>query len=192
MTKIGDDFIDLLLVWNEFAQMANTVTKQIVRKLMNWCIENGMDYASMMKMVRTRDDIIDYMLVNNLNPYYNGLMLPTNTYNLLKIIRQNAREGMDEIRKIKRCIYAGYRLNLAVWYEPNRTYVMHHRSQNVRINSDLVKYIRPANDETSIMPANILIGSLLIRKEQRGDLYVLEGSVISIMDGFVDVDYHLK
>ena len=56
----------------------------------------------MMSVIRTRDEIIDNMLEEGLDPYFNGLGLDIGTYNLKEIFYRNIDEGVKEVKKNKK------------------------------------------------------------------------------------------
>lgn len=114
---LADSFIDLIFLFDEFKEHCETGDIQ------QWCIDNAISYYSMMSAATLRDEIMeDMVFVIGLNPTYNGLRLPAVDYNLKVFLTKSLDVGIEEVRKIKASIAAGYRLNLATWDSVRRGY----------------------------------------------------------------------
>ncbi len=195
-TIIADEFIDILFAWDEFMEIMS-YSKGAVEKVHQWCDNNDIKYVNLMSAVSFRDEIIDSMLESGLNPFYNGLGMPKGTYNFSKIYKSNVKEGIDEVIKIKKAILSGYRLNLATWNERGRSYYLSYRNQKIFVRSPLTTYVPVAGKDVrggpssspSMIPTNIIISSPMLNLTADKTMYELQsGGVISIMDGFVDID----
>lgn len=136
-----DEFIEYLFIWNDFMDIVeelgddlknNKSNLKLIESIGEWCEENKFDVDAIFRIVAARDEIIGDMLNVGLNPFYNGYGLPRGKYNLVKILNDNLAEGMEEVRKLKKCIYEGYRLNLYVWNDGIKSYVSmaHHNTVN--------------------------------------------------------------
>jgi hypothetical protein len=185
----ADDFIEYLLIWYEFMELLNkyqysfnTDKKKSLLDIDIWANDNGFNIKDIYNIADLRDEIIENFLVLGLNPYYNGLNLPKGTYNLISIMKRNLREGYEEIIKIKKCLYDGYRYNLAVFIPTLNKYVTKHKHIPVEIETKLIKV-----DKFS--PMYILLGKIEMKEsiKNKGS-YEFIGSFISILDGYVDVD----
>ena len=101
---------------------------------------------------------MESLLSGGINIFYNGLDLKRGTYNLLHIIRNNRADGMEEIKKIKQCIYEGYKLNMATWDKKVRSYVLDFKKASCMIDSPLITPF-PFEDESSVRdsPSRMLI-----------------------------------
>jgi len=198
-----DEFIEYLFIWNDFMTEIGKIGKLIERNtkldkssnmsmnyLHKWCKDNSFKLDGLLKVVELRDEVIGDMLTMGLNPYYNGLSLTKGTYNLVDILRRNLTEGMDEIKKIKQCIYEGYRFNLLVWNPALRKYVNQYSHNNISIESKLIK---PTMDDSGeikqLVPQKIITSNVMLQEGflAKG-LYDFIGGDISVMDGFVEVD----
>jgi hypothetical protein len=127
------------------------------------------------------------MLTMGLNPYYNGLDLPTGTYNLTKILQRNVNEGMDEIIKIKKSIYEGYRFNVFVYNDISKLYINNYYHYPAVLNSKLIQYINGEFIQQH-QPQKIIAGNILLRPNIDSPTYEFNATDISVLDGFVDVD----
>lgn len=178
---IQDEFIEYLFIWNEFIDLFEKPTLTTINsKLDDWCEEIGIRLDSMLRIVELRDEIISDMITMGLNPYYNGLNLERGIYNFTDILKRNLSEGIDEIKKIKNCIYEGYRFQIYIWNDISRQYVG--RCQNtVELSSYLIDH------KSGQVPQKIIVSDIVIR-EMPTKLYKFVGGDISVLDGYVDVD----
>lgn len=146
---------------------------------------NQMPYTldQILHVSAVRDEIIVDMLLAGLNPYYNGLQLKRADYSIIDILEQNRLEGLGEIRKIKQCIYEGYRMNLCIYDKNQSAYILQYNKLPIDVISSLVKSIDDAP-----MPKKLIVANKTFRKAQYGPRYELTGYEISVLDGFVDVD----
>lgn len=197
----ADEFIEYLFLYNDFMEAIESLNKSITNAkpsgikakdlptnyLPNWCSEAGVNYEGMLHVCELRDDIISDMLTMGLNPYYNGLSLPRGAYNLNKILRNNVTEGMDEIIKIKKSIYNGYRFNVCVYNEITKAYVNAYYHYAVIIDSKITKYIAGEFIQQH-QPQKIITGNVLLRPSLDSSIYEFCANDISVLDGFVDVD----
>lgn len=178
---IQDEFIEYLFIWNEFIELFEKPGLSLISdKLDKWCEEIGVRLDSMLRIVELRDEIISDMITMGLNPYYNGLNLERGVYNFTDILKRNLTEGVDEIKKIKNCIYEGYRFQIYIWNDISRQYVG--RFQN---NVELTSYL--IDHKSGQVPQKIIVSDVVIR-ELPTKLYKFIGGDISVLDGFVDVD----
>lgn len=160
--------------------------KQDIRNyLPNWAEKNGFSYDILLKITSARDEMIADLLNIGLNPYANSLGLPRGTYNLKKIIRHNLQEGLEEVQKIKKSIYEGYRFDLYTWDQTRNSYVSKYGNNPVVLDSKLVKTKDPSD-----RPKNIILASCMLQPSSiNPGMYDFIGGDISVLDGYVDPDY---
>jgi hypothetical protein len=186
---IGDDFIEYVLIWNEFAEILSKSTKNMETHIDEWAEKRGINVASMYALIEIRDEVIINMLTLGLNPYYNGLDLMRGSYNLNKILHGNIEEGMSEIIKIKQCIYEGYRTNLSFHNIGMKTYqytkIDVHRSillKNGNLKSTPVGDLRLA-------PFLVVFDDYLLTPSLfKPDMFEFKGTHVSVGDGFIVTD----
>ena len=145
---IGDELIEMLFIWYEFMSLVNRVTKVTKRsdkkrtafertlnthktkkinisfdELNAWARENNYNINLLYEISVLRDEVISNLLILGIDPYYNGLNLRRGTYNLCEIWQRNDAEGFEEVCKIKKCIYDGYRYNTAIYDDKAHAYI---------------------------------------------------------------------
>lgn len=190
---ISDDFIDCVLLWGEFMSILKKPSN-ILDRVKAWCVSNAVNHRGIIAVSELRDDVILSMLDSGLNPYYNGLGLSRSEYMLEKIF-DNLADGITEVKKIKKCIMSGFRLNTAVWVHKLKSYSLMYRARQVKVVSDIVKYT-PLHEEFenttySTIPRYIILSSVVISTDpvKEDGIYTIIGTgFISVMDGFVNID----
>ena len=195
-TLIADEFIDCLFIWNEFMHEVGRIEDMVkegftkrfsVNYIEKWCDDNKIYYSGLVDVIYTRDELIESFLSIGVNPYWNGLGLEKGTYNLNNIFKRNLQEGVDEIKKIKRCIIDGYRLNLAQWNKYTNNYEMMHRPKKIKVKSSLTTPINAEQDRPQI----IALSNVMVISDFENITYKYHSSgAVSVMDGFVDIDVH--
>lgn len=197
-----DEFIEYLFIWNDFMEiigkMGQTLEKTTklskssvmsVNYLPQWCKENHFNYDGFMKIIDLRDELLATMLSLGLNPYYNGLELVRGSYNLISILQRNLTEGMNEIIKIKKCIYEGYRFNLYMWNDVLKAYTSNYSHNTISLDTQLTKSL-PTNDNfEQNKPQKIIVGNVVLKESfhDKG-MYEFSGENVSVLDGYVNVD----
>jgi HrpA-like RNA helicase len=184
----ADEFIEYLFIWNDFMLVFEKLNEYFNKNkpipddyLLNWAKDNGFEIDGLFKVLETRDEMIGDMLNIGLNPYYNGLGLNRGTYNLANILKRNIEEGIEEIKKIKQCIYEGYRYNLFM-YDNSGTKPKYKHSilqYEIEIDSNITKVAKPKY----VIVSNILVQPGFIKS-----IYRFNGTDVSVLDGYVDVD----
>jgi HrpA-like RNA helicase len=198
----ADEFIEYLFIYNDFMEAVDTISKLVekntsakgiksnklpINYLPEWCESIGISYDGILRICELRDDVISDMLIIGLNPYYNELDLPRGTYNLAKILSHNINEGMEEIVKIKKSIYEGYRFNVCIYNTISKSYVNQTYHYTVTLDSKLIKYISGEFIQQN-QPQKIIVANVLFRPSVDNSTYEFSGNDVSVLDGFVDVD----
>jgi HrpA-like RNA helicase len=191
---IADEFIDSLFLWNEFMEQVEKIEDMVkdgskikfsIDYVSDWCKSNDIKYPGLIDVIYVRDEIIQSLIAVGINPYWNGLGVETGTYNLNQIFKENLEEGVEEIKKIKMCIYEGYKLNLAQWNKHINSYEMIHRPIKIKVKSPIVNEIQ--GEQTR--PQIIALSSVIIQADFNIISYKFQSSgCISVLDGFIDVD----
>jgi HrpA-like RNA helicase len=196
----ADEFVEYLFIWNDFMEEVETINKslkkqksssykQIREALPKWAEQNGFNYDVLVKIISSRDEMIVDLLNIGLNPFYNGLELTRGTYNLVNILRKDLTEGLEEIRKIKKSIYEGYRFNLLKYDEEAKAYIAKYGHNKVNLSSKLLKPIKLDDDIQQSRPRFIIVSSVMLQSSSNNPgMYEFNGGDISVLDGFVDVD----
>jgi HrpA-like RNA helicase len=200
-TIIGDQFVEYILVWELYSEFLNNMMNNIrkkankgesyvfcINKIEEWCVENKLEYSGLVKVTKVRDELIANIISMGLNPYYNGMGLENGEYNLLSILKNNLEEGVAEIKKIKKCILDGYRLNMVIWDDTSKKYILHHRNIPVQITRN--NLLSRMGDDAKQRNANFIIASEIMLSESRNNPGTYEfqtSDPISIMDT-LDID----
>lgn len=198
---IADELVEFLFIWELYAefldkQMAKTKKKADkghpyifdVSETEQWCLDNKLVYENMHKVALKRDEIIQDMISIGLNPYYNGLGVEKGKYNILQMFRDNLDDCIGEVHKIKQCALDAYRLNLCVWNDDKKRYILHHRNTPIMVRSNVMSRM---GDDANQTNANFIICTtvMLMSDMRNKNKYNFEskGSV-SILDSYIDVD----
>jgi hypothetical protein len=154
-----------------------------------YCLENNFDMDTLLLIINQRDEMISDLLNVGMNPFYNGLSLPRGKYNLVNILQNNIQDGIDEIRKIKNCIYEGYRMNLYIWNEGSKSYVSPINHTPITLESKILSPLTLDKNIKQSRPQKIIVSSVILRESNNeSGIYEFIGSEISSLDGYVDLD----
>lgn len=203
----ADDFINCIFVWNIFQSFVQKslsfLNNDILEKMNNletteykkilytdnikqWCEENNIIYDGLLKVIATRDQLIENILTLGINPYKNSLELTKNSYNLNKILLNSLSEGIDEIKKIKGCLYEGYKCNILVNRKNSYLSLLHNVS--VKVKSPLIMELN-GKDAEQTKPMTIIVDSYsLSQKFGSSQFEFVADGYVSVLDNFIDVD----
>lgn len=194
---IGDEFVEYLLIWELYSEiLMTTMTKKRnknkayfdISKIQEWCINNKLIYEGLNTIALRRNEVIEQLISEGINPYYNGLNIDKKEYNLLDMFRNNLDVFIDEVTKIKKCIVDGYRFNILVWNNSIKKYILHHRNIPVSIRSNVISRM---GDDAVQTNANFLISSGVILKKSMSnhEIFQFEHSgAISVIDAYLNLD----
>ena len=160
--RIADDFIRQLGIFEDFA---DNPTKE-------FCDKNGLRYASMMKVLELREEIIDSLVAIGLNPYHN-------------------QHKVRDFSKIKQCIYEGYKLNMGVWVPEIKRYIDYKTHQPLTFISSVITPFYKLDQMNDTNPRYVLYDKKDMLLDRTKEVYKLHTKRISVMDGFVSVDLNL-
>lgn len=188
---ISCECIDFLLFFYKFKIIMNKYKSQI-HKIIEFCEDNKINYKELLNLLELREEIIKDLLFNmNLNPYYNDHL---NLYELINS-EKSFTEGIDEIIKIKKCLYDGYKLNVAKYNEELQKYISLYNNMPININSYLVKNLPILNNGTNFennKPEYILYSNLTIKKNPLNNIYELfSDEYISVLSGYININKNI-
>lgn len=170
---------DLLLDKEAVATNIKKLSKSninLVKNVEDWCIENKISFDAMMRVVSLRDEIINDMINIGLNPFYNDSGI-----NVVSLLKKNINEGINELVKIKKCIYEGYKMNLYIYNKNSHGYFNVITHNKIKIDDFILKV-----PEEELLPKKIIVGSIIVKKTM--NKYEFIGNTISVMDNFVNID----
>ena len=187
---IADDFIKTLFIWEDFMDQVQIMEKvQTTIHIKKWCDDNGLIYNGLLRVIGIRDDLISTFIQDiGLDPYHNGLNIDGRKYSLRKHFQTNINIGLDEIYKLKKCIYEGFRLSTATWNRHKNVYVLDNTHKHIKIQSESTKPLPTHTSFTQTRPLNIVARDVDLRLDTYKKIYKFECDRISVMDGFVDID----
>lgn len=189
----ADEFIEYLFIWLMFMNVVEEQSKKKnpdLDKIKKWVEDHNLKYDGLLDVASRRDELIESFVNLGYNPFWNGLGLKRGSYNLINILRHNLEDGIEEIKKIKRCIYEGYRMNMATYNSIINKYVMDYKKVEIDIvDSQLISPLPLVDDIKQARPQNIIIGELTLNP--MGAVYGFFANTISVVDGFVEFDHGL-
>ena len=100
-------------------------------------------------------------------------------------------DSIEEVIKIKKCIYEGYKLNTATYDKELNEYISDYNGRIVKSDSYLLKNLpRIENGKQFIesKPKKILYDSIIIKKNMSNNFEFQVSNVVSIMSGYVNID----
>ena len=172
---LDDTFIDLVLLLEEFRTVVKTMN---MKRILKWCEDNSIDYNEFMYAINERDDIIEDMkAIIGLEPLYNGLDMIPSSYSLSNMLKSDVDLGIEEIIKMKKCIYEGYKLNLAVYLSEHNIYTSYYRGFKIDKPEKLTGTPR------FFIYHNLMFTSITKKTSSRD---------FSVMDNFVTIDLNMQ
>lgn len=187
---IADDFIETIFIWEDFMEQIGLVEKtKNINNIKKWTEENGLDYKGLMKVIEIRDEVINnFIQVLGLNPFYNGIGLDYKKYNLKTMLKKDFIIGLKEIKKIKRCIYEGFRLNIANWDDKKMGYILDSSNKKIKIQSDVITSLPFHESFEQTRPKTVAVRNINLSKGF-SEVYEFNSDCVSVFDGYIDIDY---
>ena len=104
-----------------------------------------------------------------MDPFHNETDVNGREYSLKKVFHRNIYQGIQDIKKIKQCIYEGFRLNVATWNNERSSYIMNNNKQKVKIESEVVNPILEYKEFKQRKPIQIMCDATSIKKHRFDD-----------------------
>lgn len=189
---IADDFISCIFIWNLFQDFLNKLiigNKSVyLDNIKKWCEENEIKYDGFLLVMNKRDALLENLITIGMNPYYNSLGLKNTEYNLNNIIKKSLHDGLEEIKKIKMCLYEGFRCNI-LEFKKNQ-YISLYKNIPIKVKSKLLKDTQSESfNRNPTIINHILVDSYLIsQKRDSAQFEFISEGYVSILDGYVTVD----
>lgn len=188
---IGCDFIDYQFIFDEIKQITkDNLDGDAYSAVVNWCGINAINYTALKDIFTMRDGIIATLVNIGLNPYRNVPNTDPGTevaYSLTQHILQDFDAGIEEVKKIKQCIYDGYKMNIATYSKYIKKYIDDQTGSSLDLYSELITPIGFDDNNTQSMPTKIVYNNMTLRSSG-GSPFKFSVGAISILDGFVVVD----
>jgi len=181
---IADDFIYSLVVFNEFYNFitASSNVKFGTNLIQQWCLDRGLQYQKFIKMLEIRDNLIFELARVGFNPFQFQDSLGS-LINLYKADRnrKNTDDLVDYIKRIKQCIYEGYKLNIAKFNADDKKYYSEQNHIPLKITSQLL----------TLLPKTIIYPSVELKSSKFKNKYEFVVKKISILDGYIYHDFKI-
>lgn len=187
---VADDFIETIFIWNDLMDQIKIMRKKLsIYHIKQWSENNGLLYSGLLSVVDHRDSLISSFIQGiGLDPSYNGLGIKKDKYDLRKIMRTNFHGGLQEIKKIKKCIYEGFRLNTATWNDEKSSYILDRINLKIRIRSDVVQPLSSHESFLQTRPKKIIVKNVVLRENPRTKIFQFESDTAGVLDGYVNID----
>ena len=155
-----DDFIEFLFIFHDL-QQCKTLTD-----VEAYTITHKLNFFKVLDWIDRRDEFIADFANLGLNFKYSSLNITHGTIYVYN--KQNIHEGMEEIQKIRQCIYEGYKENLIKYCYKKKTHIWEKNQVPVYLPDEYKRY-------------SLLISDSILLMNYLGRYRFVPGS-ISIMD----------
>lgn len=191
---ISDDFIEALLAFEGFVRALDNYQGDLLG-LLTWCEANGVSFEGATLLAGLRDEVLNEMLGAGLNPFWGD------AYRLVTVPPE---AFLDTVIRLKYCIYAGLRFS-QVTHDARSGCYRARGGEKVevpaRYGTKTLELLRAVGDippgvfEALSRPRRLVTNTIRIRKAQ-GDkrdktpplLYRLSPGLVSVLDGYVNID----
>jgi HrpA-like RNA helicase len=151
-----------------------------------WCVARGVDYNTIIEAIDRRDEVVNTLAAIGFNPFLNeknSLLHVVNTY-------QNGtiEELITCVKRLKQCIYDGYKLNIAEWNPKVKAYISHQTHMFLPFFNPLFIGKRDIDKYGDGNPRFIIYNKITLKRNQETGVYSPEVNGISVLDGFVSID----
>lgn len=202
---IADDFISNLLLYFDFQKHVITTfthssekdksKKKSEKKLPSefetmdaWCVARGVDYRTIIEAIDRRDEVIKTLAAIGFNPFHNE------KNSLLHVVNTYQNGSIDElitcVKRLKQCIYEGYKLNMAEWNPKIKAYISRQTHMFLPFFNPLFIGKRDIDKYGDGNPRFIIYNKITLKRNQETGVYSPEVHGISVLDGFVLLDQH--
>lgn len=187
---INCEFIDFLLFFNSFQDILykNINNFDIIQQ---YCNQNHVNYFELMTLIELRDEIIKDLTFNmNLNPMKNNHIHLNHLMHTFHKKNNLFLEAIEEIIKIKKCLYDGFKTNIAMYDKDSNSYYIKNTKFKINTNSYLTKNLPILENGKSFIntkPPIILFDSAIVKKNSELNNYqYFVGNSISVLSGYIN------
>jgi len=190
---VADEFIEAVLILDTFADRLARSNGD-VSVVHAWCETAGLDFETLIGIMATREMIIEEMIVAGLDPFrLSGMRIKT----------IGRAKFTSQVCAIKKCLYDGLR-NRVLKFDDNKQSYMTNHGVCVKVppilSNSLVDRLRTLSDTPASIVASrrrprwILTDTikLAVKQPRRGEvvqiMYGAEANLVSVLDGYVQVD----
>jgi HrpA-like RNA helicase len=137
--------------------------------------DRGMIASGFTQIVERRDEIIHMLASMGFNPYQGW------RESLDQVVDETETEKLAFVKKIKQCLYEGFRNNVAVWDAAAGTFRTLKSHLKLPIESDLMRF----------QPKFLIYDSILMTGDSI-NMYEAKLNYLGVLDGFVEVDINFE
>lgn len=137
--------------------------------------DRGMIASGFTQIVERRDEIIHMLASMGFNPYQGW------RESLDQVVDGSETEKLAFVKKIKQCLYEGFRNNVAVWDAAAGTFRTLKSHLKLPIESDLMRF----------QPKFLIYDSILMTGDSI-NMYEAKLNYLGVLDGFVEVDINFE
>jgi hypothetical protein len=177
------------------AGLNSTKNTNPINKIKEFCELHQVNYGGMMTFLENRDEITrDFLFNMNMDPYANSHIDLHNLLNTYNTNQNLFEESIEEIIKIKKCIYEGYKLNVATYDKEKETYISNHNGYKIDVNTYLLRnlpYLKNGERFIDNKPKHILYDSLVIKANMDNEYTFTVSNAVSVLSGYIFIDPNL-
>lgn len=197
-----DDNIDLLLFWYKFTEkveqlfdnsdqpesLDQSILESKLDVITDWCSERGFDYKALLKVAVLKTEIILDMVRMQFDVFYNSLNIDKGSYSLMDFVLHDKKTAISEFRKIKLCVYDGFKMNLVTLIDSKsdtgskREHRTNYKNQSIKLSGTVSGLLFKAG----YWIRHAVAVSMKSMETPMGQSRI--GSQLSILDGFFNPD----
>ena len=183
---VADEFIEFLLIYDMFLDMIQKSNGDM-NEITAWCELQGLNFDGLMEFTSLREFNMEDILAAEIDPF---------RMDSQRLRNQSADNFLSYVKKIKQCLYEGLYNHLLIFDESK----MHYTSRDLivtvpNLNEGFVYKLKQISPDVKFKYPKYLVTDWIklmpppAKKDQPVPLiYSIETNMISVMDGFVDID----
>jgi len=168
---VGCQFIEFIFLLDEFINKCKEL-KFNMTKIKAWTLDIGLEYDGMMNFIETRDEILKILYINGFS--LSGIPIMTSV---------KEEEFIEGVLNIKRCIYEGYKLNVAVCGGSTNSYYSERHKYSV---------IPQAGFVFKTSPSYIMYARATMFYNTKKKVYEAKAFTTSVLDGWIADEHDSK
>ena len=178
----ADDFIQAAIFFRAFQDHIAELDISDATNLQRWAEERGASIAALNDVIELRENVINSLALVGLDPYigFEGTGFEGTGF------EGTGLEDINSIKIIKRCLFEGFKLNIAVWNSSDKKYHSRKSHLPIQVTSSIIRSEADIAKYGDTNPKYILYFELACLP--KGLIYSIEAKVISVLDGFVPMD----
>lgn len=184
---VADDFIRYVIIFSQFQQRTVSAFGETdLGSVRKWCEDRGVSYRALTDTATLRDNIIANMTNIGLNAFVNNDKCMRYTMG-----SYSDYDKMEYVKKIKQCIFEGYKLNIGVYDATTHIYKSRKCNLPLKIGKTSTTHFLSESDRETFGDTNpkfIIFGEVRLSRNTKTNIYAAEAVNICILDGFIPYD----